>query len=318
MKNKKFFIPIIIVLIVIAAVYFVLPYISLIFGQPFYLIPPSPKKVGQVGIEIMDSQGIYADSEEWKAQKQDFLDKIEGVSTEEEVRDILHEAVKIAGGKHSFVMKTETKEEMEATYKRPETKFENSVLYVKLPDFMSTDVQANEYANIVANSFKQEGIKGVIVDLRENPGGNMYPMILGLSPILPDGDIITFVGKGQKDAFTVKLQGGAFNSSRDLEVENKNKLDGAKVAILTGDQTASSGEVTLMAFAGLDYAKSFGKETAGYSSANSIINLSDKTQMAITNYFNKDRTGRIYNEAPIEPDVVTDNPLEEAIKWINE
>lgn len=34
--------------------------------------------------------------------------------------------------------------------------------------------------------------QGVILDLRDNFGGNMYPMIAAVSPLLPDGVILRF------------------------------------------------------------------------------------------------------------------------------
>ena len=47
--------------------------------------------------------------------------------------------------------------------------------------------------------FLQEHLdaRGVIVDLRNNTGGNMYPMIASVSPLLPDGVVLRFKSRKQ-------------------------------------------------------------------------------------------------------------------------
>ena len=47
-----------------------------------------------------------------------------------------------------------------------------------------------------------------------------------------------------------------------------------------------------------------------------LYNMYDGAQMYLTVAFDKARTGEIFKETPIEPDVATDSPLEAAIEWL--
>ena len=80
--------------------------------------------------------------------------------------------------------------------------------------------------------------------------------------------------------------------------------------------TASSGEATLLCFRGLDNVRTFGVPTAGYASANVPYTLTDGYRLVITTSCDKARTGEVFCDDPIEPDVETDTPLEDAVSWI--
>ena len=60
----------------------------------------------------------------------------------------------------------------------------------------------------------------------------------------------------------------------------------------------------------------FGAPAAGYTSVNMLYSLYDGAQMYLTVAFDKARTGEIFKETPIEPDVATDSPLEAALEWL--
>ena len=89
------------------------------------------------------------------------------------------------------------------------------------------------------------------------------------------------------------------------------------IAILTDEWTGSSGEAVLLAFRGLENVRSFGSPTAGYASTNTVFRLYDGTQIVLT--VGADvalRTGEVFCEEPIPPDVLTDSPEREAAAWI--
>ena len=101
------------------------------------------------------------------------------------------------------------------------------------------------------------------------------------------------------------------------EVKSIEKLPSSTpVAILTDDHTGSSGEATLLCFRGLDNARTFGMPTAGYASANITKFLLDGYMLVITTASDMARTGEIFCDDPIEPDVRTETPLEDAAAWI--
>jgi C-terminal processing protease CtpA/Prc len=74
------------------------------------------------------------------------------------------------------------------------------------------------------------------------------------------------------------------------------------VAVLTSEQTASSGEAVAIAFRGRPNARSFGEPTRGLTSANESFELGDQATIHLTVALFADRTGAAYN-GPIAPNV---------------
>lgn len=59
-----------------------------------------------------------------------------------------------------------------------------------------------------------------------------------------------------------------------------------------------------------------GRPTAGYASANQPFALPGGDQLILTTGCDVARTGEVFCDDPIAPDVVTDSPLEDALEWI--
>lgn len=78
----------------------------------------------------------------------------------------------------------------------------------------------------------------------------------------------------------------------------------AAVAVLVDAGEASSGEATMLAFRGLENSRSFGQPTAGYASANIVIDYPDGSELMLANARDKARTGELFAEDPIQPDEV--------------
>jgi C-terminal processing protease CtpA/Prc len=64
-------------------------------------------------------------------------------------------------------------------------------------------------------------------------------------------------------------------------------------------------------------ARSFGGPTAGYASANTPYRMPDGSQLVLTIGCDMARTGELFCDDPIAPDVLTEQPLEEALVWIS-
>ncbi|MBV7295584.1 S41 family peptidase [Corynebacterium sp. TAE3-ERU12] len=160
-----------------------------------------------------------------------------------------------------------------------------------------------QYANRIAEGIAREakaGACGAVVDLRGNRGGDMGPMIAGLSPLLPDGTVMSFSHRDGDSP--VRLDGNSVTGGgTPTEATAVGKID-LPVAVLVDGDTASSAEAVMLAFRGLDYSRSFGTPTAGYPSANMTIELPDGALLILTIAGDKDRTGQIYLDEPLRPD----------------
>ena len=150
------------------------------------------------------------------------------------------------------------------------------------------------------------------MDLRDNTGGNMYPMIAGMSSLLPDEDLFRFVYKnGSKSAVSRS------DVLKQLGLEQTDeKAKKVPIAVLINGKTGSSGEITVLAFKGLENVKIFGQPTASYTTGNNYYQLYDGAVLLLTTSSILDRTGKLYENEAIQPDVLTDQPLEEAESWL--
>ena len=143
----------------------------------------------------------------------------------------------------------------------------------------------------------------------------MYPMIAAVSPLLPDGIILRF--KSRKRTSPISLE-FVLSSAQLTPNSVKRFPKDTPIAILTDEWTGSSGEATLLCFRGLDSVRSFGTPTAGYASANTSYSLADGYTLVITTASNVARTGEEFCEDPIEPDVHSGAPLQDALAWIQD
>ena len=263
---------------------------------------------------LLNSQGLYADSPEWRAKMKEVFAEASKISSMEEAHDVVTAAAKVAGGKHSFLAApvSDTASYPECA---PEVKLlESNIAHVRLPFHTGDRISDSLYIYTVSDFLRQHhDAKGVIVDLRGNTGGNMYPMIASVGALIPDGIIISF--KSRKRTTPISLQ--LVLRSYGVSLEEGDRFPASvPIAVLTDGETASSGEATLICFRGLENVRTFGAPTAGYASGNVTHYLADGYRLAITHSLDKARTGELFCDDPIAPDVLTDTPLEDAISWM--
>lgn len=289
-----------------------------VYGPSFgvYLFPPSPAEVGRTTVSQMD-MGLYADTPEWAQQRERSLAALAGVQTWEELSPILDEAVKVAGGKHSFMLSQQDFDQAQSEVIAPSHSVSDGVLTLSLPAFMGSPDQGQAYADSVGAALYSDGVCGVIVDLRENSGGDMGPMLAGLSPLLPDGVATSFVVHGTETPSMIR-EGSTHGGGTPTALSDYRGKLSLPVAVLQGPRTASSGEQTLLSFRGRDGARSFGMPSAGYASVNQIFPVAQDLQMALTIGTTKDRTGTEYAEEPIPADVELseDEAPAAALEWL--
>ena len=284
-----------------------------------YLLPPSPQQYAADAIGYMDG-GLHASGDEWAAARADALQKAESVSSYEEAHALLDEAVKVAGGKHSAVQPPAAdKGDADEAADAQMTSFElddQGILYLKVPQ-ADMSVESRYYADPIAFMKENQGsIRGAIVDLRGNTGGDMGPMIAAVSPLLPDGTLLEFKMVAWGYTTPVTLADGKAEGGGSTVHAEALKLGDVPVAILQDERTASSGEATLLAFRGLPNARTFGSPSAGYCSANSMRALYDGAIILLTTGMDVARTGEEFAEDPIAPDVESASALEDARAWL--
>lgn len=319
-KNKKLRIALgicIPLIIIIAAALAVVMKYGPTFG--FYLVPPSAETYGKNALSTIDKNGIFAGNDEWKSTYNECLKMIENAKSYDDTYDAIRKALSVGGGKHSMLMTKSESQDTTESYDEvlPTVSLDGDIAIIKLPDFLGTAEAGQKYAK-VAEDFIHENrdkIKGVVLDLRGNTGGDMGPMATAVSSLLPDGELVYYHYRSYDVPVTLKngVVSNAGTGGKSLYPDEKLNVP---VAILTDDMTASSGEALTLCFRGLERTRTFGAPTAGYTSVNMLYNMYDGAQMYLTVAFDKARTGEIFKETPIEPDVATDSPLEAALEWL--
>lgn len=291
------------------------------YGPDFglYLVPPSAERYGKDALATIGKNGIYSGSDEWKSTYEECLKMIENAESYEDTYPAIKKALSVCGGKHSILMTKSESQSTSDSYDEvlPTVSLNGDIAVIKLPDFLGTAEAGRKYAK-VAEDFIHENrdkINGVVLDLRGNTGGDMGPMATAVSSLLPDGELMYYHYRSYDVPVTLKdgVISNAGTGGKSLYPDEKLKVP---VAILADDMTASSGEALTLCFRGLEKVKTFGAPTAGYTSVNMLYSLYDGAQLYLTVAFDKARTGEIFKETSIEPDVATDSPLEAALEWL--
>ena len=261
----------------------------------------------RMAVHIMDRHGLYAQGEQWKAAKADAL-AVHPASHEEAV-EAVQKALKVAGGKHSFIMSAdEVTGNDTGTWSMPSVELHDGIAVIMLPPFSGNNDEGRRYMQTVLDSLPDQ-LDGVVIDLRDNRGGNMYPMIAAVHRFLPDDVLLSF--RNRKGLLPVNNE----YVLKVVGIAKQARID-CPVAILTNKWTASSGEATLLCFRGLPYVRVFGAPTAGYASSNVPYPMPDGSNLVLTVGSDVARTGEEFCDDPIAPDSLTATPMEDAIDWL--
>lgn len=287
------------------------------------------KKLGKEILKVIRENSIYKDSLDIEDIEKDFSAHIDTFTTYAKVGNYYMMLLRMAGDNHSFystgkalaAYSAKQKQDLGFSYRL----LDGGIGYLSVPGFLSKDQKIiDSFANSIHNAIREldmnNTIKGWVVDLRNNSGGNMWPMVAGLNPLIGDDMVPGYFkyAAGGTAPWKVSYQ------ARDIQLTNPYQLKNgtAKIAVLYGSKTASSGEMTAICFTGKNNTRSFGKPTAGLTTGNSIYYLSDDNifVLAASYCLNRDKT--VY-KTKLRPDVLTEDvpgndALEKAVEWIRQ
>lgn len=135
--------------------------------------------------------------------------------------------------------------------------------------------------------------KGLILDLRNNPGGLVDQAVEVAKLLVPEGEIVRLVGRDD-DVKTI------YNSSAARKPY--------PIVVLINEESASASELLAGALQDRDAAILVGKKTYGKASVQQLDYLSDGNALMITvaNYFTP--SGHNIDKYGIEPDFEVDMP----------
>ncbi|GBQ07190.1 S41 family peptidase [Acetobacter cerevisiae] len=256
-------------------------------------------------INTMRTQALHASLIDWESRTPPLLELARVGSADDLYAEIRTLLADLHDG-HSFVMPPDTVRKLAA---QPEqmpvfTKKAPDIGSISLPFLMSHSAEGmKEFSRTGQQIFAQAAaMRGWIVDLRHDRGGNMWPMVQALRPLLGSGELGFFEDRaGKRSAPWRAVAQGV------VPQDDGPDLSHVPVAVLLGPQTASAGEAVAIALKGRPNTRFFGTATHGQTSGNKSFTLPDGGRLAVAAEFELDRTGKRY-EGPVQPDVVEADP----------
>lgn len=184
---------------------------------------------------------------------------------------------------------------------------ERGIGYLELTLETGTHLQYPSDVQKLMKSQDRTPVCGWILDLRRNPGGDIWSYIAAVGPILGEGDLGGFEYiDGRRETWTYRNGEVLWNN----EYRDESEIDGSiykpkmvsPVALLISPATQAAGELLLVAFQGRPDIRSFGEPTHGLPTLITHTTLSDGSQLFVSGANSFDRNGTIYS-GPIPPDV---------------
>jgi hypothetical protein len=158
-------------------------------------------------------------------------------------------------------------------------------------------------------------------DLRNSRGGNMWPALAALGPVIGEGTAGYFADAEDKLIPWGYKEGRAWldwDTVAVLEPPRKAIEPQPRVAVLTDIGVVSSGEAIAIAFRGRPNTRSFGTPTCGLSTGVQQIPLETGGRVAVVNSVIVDRTKKRYGGV-LQPDVAITEPsaiVPRALAWL--
>lgn len=191
---------------------------------------------------------------------------------------------------------------------------DGNIAYISVPWLTTTDeVVCTQFADSIQHLIKyfdQKGFNKWIVDLRRNTGGNCWPMLAGLGPLLGNGIHGFFVSS--KESIPISYNNGIVMQGRQPRCVVKNSYtlssNNKTIVVLTGENTSSAGEIIAIAFKGMKNVYLYGSATAGLTTANASYPLSDGSMLVLTVCREADRAGKLVEGKIIPDELIMSRP----------
>jgi len=174
---------------------------------------------------------------------------------------------------------------------------EPGVGYLRISQFSDTtgpDVGA------ALRALRQEAggeLSGIVLDLRNNPGGVLDAAVEVSDAFLESGLIVSAEGRSKESRF--RMEAGAGDLAR-----------GAQIAVLVNEGSASAAEIVAGALRDNGRAKLLGQRTFGKGSVQTVMPIGDGQALKLTTSRYYTPSGASIHERGLEPDIAL--PVQEA------
>ena len=273
-------------------------------------------KYGGIGLEVTSEDGavkVVSPIDDTPAQKAgmetgDYITAIDGTSI---IGIPLNDAVNkmkgdpdtkltitvVRSGKPDPFDVTLTREII--TVKSVKYLMEGDFGYIRIASFSETTA-AETKAALADLLAKNPKMKGLVLDLRNNPGGLLEQSVGVADLFLNGGEVVSQRGRNPDDI--IRYQAHA----------NGDMLKGKPMVVLTNPGTASAAEIVSGALQDQHRAEIVGLTTFGKGSVQSVIDLGDNRAVKLTTARYYTPSGRSIQKTGIEPDLEVAQSKEQA------
>lgn len=180
-----------------------------------------------------------------------------------------------------------------------EVTYQKNIVILKLNKFGDeTDDEWKKAVETINARYKNGQIKGMILDLRDNPGGYLEGSVFIASEFLPKGKIIV------KQEYNDK-------TSENYDVNHAGKLLTIPLIVIINKGSASASEIVAGALRDHGRAKLVGEQSFGKGSIQEAIDLKDGAGLHVTIAKWILPKGQWINHTGVAPDIKVENTIKE-------
>jgi carboxyl-terminal processing protease len=267
---------------------------------------------GGVGMEITIKNGVLTvvspleDTPAYAAgiESGDQIVEINGKSSKKMIE---FEAVKLLRGPVGTEVTIKVKKKRDSSFEV--IKLERSIIYIKsvkseLLDgklgyvklFQFQDKTSSELKDAIYKLQKENNgkLSGLILDLRNNPGGLLTQAVEVVDEFIDEGIIVSVKGRNR-------------GQNLDYYATKNSEIHEFPIVVLVNKGSASASEVVAEALQDYNRSTIIGTKTFGKGSVQTIIKLEDGSGLKITTAKFYAPSGRSINNVGVVPDVIVEN-----------
>ena len=285
------------------------PHSSYLDAEGFaYMSEQTRGKFGGLGIEVTMDNGLVMvvspidDTPAAKAgiKSGDYITHIDGQTV---IGLTLNEAVAKMRGKIGTKIKLSVRrantKPFEVTLKREEIKIHSvkteikndDILYVRISSFAEDNDKEISKAVQDARKKLKNKLAGIVIDVRNNPGGLLDQAVAVSDLFLDKGEIVSTRSRNEEDTVRYTAQNGDIAS-------------GLPIVVIINEGSASASEIVAGALQDHHRAIVIGEKSFGKGSVQTVIPLGEYGAMRITTARYYTPSGRSIQAKGIEPDIL--------------
>ncbi len=283
-----------------------------------YMNEQTKGKFGGLGIQVTMENGVVKvispidDTPAYKAgiKAGDYITDIDGKTV---IGMTLNEAVSKLRGKIgtkvTVTIRRVNEKPFNVTMKREEIKIDSvkseikngDILYIRISAFNEDIDKDTEKAVVEAQKKLKNKLAGIVLDVRNNPGG-LLEQAIGVSDLFLDhGEIVSTRSRNEED--TIKYSATAGDIAQGLPM-----------VVMINEGSASASEIVAGALQDHHRAVILGEKSFGKGSVQTVLQLRNNAAMRITTARYYTPSGRSIQAKGIEPDVTVKQAKIEEIK----